>query len=240
MKEFVGILVENKKITKKTYLLSFQIDIKFDFIPGQFLMIDVGKNLRRPFAIFDFDSKTKILSILVKENGSGTIKLIKTANGKKINILAPLGNGYDLNVENPILLSGGIGLASIYPLIKYFKKENKHFTSILGYKTKTEIPNFSEIKDAIIYTEDGSFGIKGFPTDYLNSNKKNNSTIYSCGPTPLVNALKKHTVNYDIFVSLEEKMACGVGACLSCVVETSTGLLRVCKDGPVFGLKNIR
>lgn len=242
-KEFTGTLLETKELAKNIYILSFQINTNFDFIPGQFLMIDVGKNLRRPFAIFDFKPKTKTLSILVKQIGSGTIKLINTAISTSLNILAPLGNGYNLDTENPILLAGGIGLASIYPLIKHFEKQNRPFTTVLGYKTKNEIPNLKEIKDAIIYTEDGTYGEKGFPTNYLKeltqNTPDNKQVVYTCGPHALIEALQAYAKYYNIFASLEEKMACGVGACLSCVVKTKDGLQRVCKDGPVFNLENI-
>ena len=234
MKNIKIRLLENTRLSNNAYLLSFSTQTQISFLPGQFLMLDIGKNLRRPFAIANFEDS--ILKIIVKPNGRGTKSLVNSPVNTDFEAILPLGTPYKLHKDNNIIIAGGIGVASIYSIVKNFNTNKINYTLVLGFKTKTDIPSLDIVESAIIYTEDGSYGKKGFPIEYLHNINPHN--IYACGPSSMLKILQEFT-QHRIQVSLEERMGCGVGACLSCVVKTKDGPKRVCKDGPVFNVQDI-
>lgn len=238
---------------KKTELLSDSIvsiwleTNNLDFKPGQFLMLETpNTQLRRPFVIVDKDKKD--IRIIFKIRGQGTKTLAGLKVGTKLKVLAPLGNPFpELPAgHKPLLVGGGIGLVTLLPLAKMYAKECSA-SVVLGADTKTSLillNEFSSCSKIKACTDDGSMGEKcssvALAEKHMEESKEK-YVIYACGPTPMLKATAELAKQKDVpcFVSLEERMACGVGACVCCVVRTSTGLKRVCKDGPVFDAKDL-
>jgi dihydroorotate dehydrogenase electron transfer subunit len=202
--------------------------------------------LKRPFSIFRHEDNS--LSFLYRIRGKGTLSLSHLKSGDIINAIGPLGNSYPEPHGDFIALAGGIGIASLLHLLARFKNKAHLF---YGARNKEELVMLNEAKalskESFITTDDGSEGEKGLITDSLM--KFFNSLpithyplpLYACGPTPMLRELSKVVAGKDIkcYVSLEEHMACGVGACLGCVIKTVSGNKRVCKEGPVFDIKDI-
>ncbi|MDR1952247.1 MAG: dihydroorotate dehydrogenase electron transfer subunit [Elusimicrobiota bacterium] len=215
--------------------------------PGQFFMINIpGVFLRRPMGVHKIEKKT--ISFLYKVAGKGTGILSQMKKGK-IEILGPLGNGYDLNIgsKTPVLIAGGTGIASLYCLAAAIKK--KKGILFYGARSRKDLICLDKFRKlgwrVFISTEDGSKGYKGFVTEMFEKDlalrfreKENFSSyyIYVCGPSPMMNAAIKIARHYSLSgcVSLEEKMACGVGNCQGCSVLIDGQNKMVCKDGPVF------
>lgn len=218
-----------------------------NFMPGQFLMIEVpGTALRRPFVIVDKAGKD--IRIVFKIRGKGTKKLSELKQGTPLKALAPLGNSFpDLpKGSRPLLLGGGIGAVTLLPLAKLYSKDCQA-AILLGADTEASLVmlnEFSKCSKINTCTDDGSAGEKcnavALAKKYI-QNSSERFTVYACGPTPMLKAAAKlcKEVGLPCFVSLEERMGCGVGACVCCVVKTKEGLKRVCKDGPVFNAEDI-
>ncbi|WP_297810738.1 dihydroorotate dehydrogenase electron transfer subunit [uncultured Finegoldia sp.] len=210
----------------------FKLVLKGNFNgnPGQFYMIrawDESPLLPRPLSICDLDEKS--ITFLYAVVGRGTSILSSLRIGEKLKILGPLGNGFELHPEAKCaIVAGGIGIAPM----KFLSRKLKNVDLYVGYRNThfmdDEILNKNQ---TFISTEDGSIGFKGYITDFV---KDEYDFIYACGPNPMMNSLKKRNLKAIEFYSLEAHMACGIGACLGCIVNTTNGLKRVCKDGPVF------
>lgn len=223
--------------------------------PGQFIHLKIKNNsydplLRRPFSIFDVNKKNNLLTIFYKVCGRGTKLMTEIKNGEEVDVLENLGNGFNLKMKNKnlVLIGGGMGIAPLYYLAKKLAKTNR-LRVLLGAQNKEELiflnNKFSKLDLKLDNaTIDGSLGFKGNVLDFLKNiikDKQKIDYIYSCGPTPMLKELKKIVINNDIETeaSLEERMGCGVGVCLSCTVRTSNGNKRACKEGPVFPLKEV-
>ncbi|PIP18725.1 MAG: dihydroorotate dehydrogenase electron transfer subunit [Candidatus Omnitrophica bacterium CG08_land_8_20_14_0_20_41_16] len=235
-------------------------------IPGQFVNIKLSDTLepflRRPFSIHRIGSPAKgnflpkTIEILYKIIGQGTEILSGRKKGEYLDIIGPLGNGFDYTRTHEhtntrtILVAGGMGVAPLVFLSEKIKAKAK--VALIGARTKAQVLCEKEFKnsgcDVKIATDDGSAGFKGKVTELLRQVLLTNSRtheltnyIYACGPKPMLKAVagiaKKYRVSAQI--SLEEHMACGIGACLGCVVKTKTGYKRACKDGPVFEAQDI-
>jgi dihydroorotate dehydrogenase electron transfer subunit len=219
----------------------------FNFLPGQFLMLEVpGFSLRRPFVIVD--KKDTDIRVIFKIRGKGTAFLSKIKEGTELKALGPLGNVFPElpKTHTPLLIGGGIGIVTLLPLAKKLS-ENCSVTVALGADTKESLillDEFSSCSNVITCTDDGTQGsqcnVVALIKKYLEQNKTN-PVIYACGPTPMLRALSEFSKKQNLlcYVSLEERMGCGVGACVCCVVRTKDGLKRVCKDGPVFDSKEL-
>jgi dihydroorotate dehydrogenase electron transfer subunit len=262
-----GIVVKNKRIKSLYFLLEIYCPlIAAKIKPGQFIMLKISDNnyplLRRPFSIYKSyptrlpeKEKGGHLFILYKKVGKGTQKMTEFRKGQKVDMIGPLGNGFTLPTLSPsvniILIGGGVGIVSLYPLAKVLRT-GKLFVFI-GGKTRDDIlceDDFKKLNSNIfIATEDGSLGLKGTVIDLFLSQIKifkrsESHYIYSCGPTGMLKELKER-VNFKGAISqasLETRMGCGFGACWGCVVKTSdpnTPYQRVCKEGPVFNLQDI-
>jgi len=214
----------------------------YEFLPGQFLMLKLeGFFLRRPFVIIETKG---LISIIFKITGEGTKHLSKLVVGSRLNILLPLGNMYKPKSHSDlILIGGGTGLASLIPIVNtYYTAYNIH--TFIGFKNKAnsfyEDFFISKTKANFAYNEDEKSCFKGTVCDLLKNNIQKFSTdtpIFACGPNPMLKNLNILLENYnfnELDFSLEEKMACGVGACLGCVVKTNEDYKRVCIDGPIF------
>ena len=214
--------------------------------PGQFIMVKTADGcqplLRRPFGVHNV--KGPGVDILYEIIGEGTKLLSQKKPGERLDIIGPLGNGFDIGrrTSDIILVAGGIGVAPLVFLAEKLKKQ-KTLVS-LGAKTKSRILCEKEFKalgcEVKIATDDGSKGHKGFVTDLI-ADVRRPQFIFACGPKPMLKAVaaiaRQHNISAQ--ASLEEHMACGIGACLGCVAETKSGMRRVCKDGPVFDAKEI-
>lgn len=219
-----------------------------EMLPGQFVEIKVentpGVFLRRPISINDVDYGANTLSLMIKNVGDGTNALSKLKPNDKINLLLPLGNGFTmLDGGSALLVGGGVGIAPMLYLGRKLREKGVKVSYLFGFKYKTDLIDLSAyeaVGDMNITTEDGSVGVKGFVTGHPVINGKFDR-MYVCGPTPMMKNVAKCAISsgVDCEVSLENMMACGLGACLCCVTETKEGHKCVCSDGPVFNIKEL-
>lgn len=220
-----------------------------DVFPGQFVEIYAltGKTfLRRPISICDYDRDCGLLTLLVKEVGDGTRYITELDNNAKMDIVWPLGKGFSIperteDNRDVLLCGGGVGVAPLYFLGKELKKQGFSPIFALGARTVSQIKlldDFDKIGNVFITTDDGTLGTKGVITCSEVFNDMKFNKIYVCGPTPMMKAVAKQAFLNGIpcEVSLENMMACGLGACLGCVEKTKKGNICVCSDGPVFDI----
>lgn len=211
---------------------------------GQFLHINCGGKtfLRRPISICDAENGE--VRFIFEVKGEGTAELAKREIGDNIDIMGPLGHGFEIkdSVKNPVVIGGGIGIFPLYKLTKSLKNANV----FLGFRSKDRVVMEKEFEAVsnmtIVGTDDGSYGYDGYIASameqYLGFNKCD--MIYSCGPTPMLRAVKKIAEDRKIpcQLSLEQRMGCGIGACLVCSCETNNEgtdkYKKVCQNGPVF------
>ncbi|NQT28231.1 MAG: dihydroorotate dehydrogenase electron transfer subunit [Candidatus Omnitrophica bacterium] len=250
-KELTVRVKKLNKIKADIFLLSFDSAyISKNSQPGQFLHVKIIKTiLRRPFSIHCLKGKT--VFILFRIRGRGTQILSKYKPGDKLNIIGPLGRGFCLNNKEGknIILAGGLGVAPLVFLADELRKSKP--LVILGAKDKNDSIGVDEFKKrgckVYVATEDGSKGKKGTAVDILKSlskkfNKSDKINIYTCGPEAMFVGIKKvigNNKNINCQVSFEQFMGCGLGVCCGCTIETKHGYKKVCKDGPVFDIKDI-
>ncbi|MBD5214372.1 MAG: dihydroorotate dehydrogenase electron transfer subunit [Bacteroidales bacterium] len=221
-----------------------------NIMPGQFVQIrvDNSKNtfLRRPISINDVDVTNKTITLLIRKAGDGTRSICALPTGSSLNLIWPLGNGFstDINSDSRVLLlGGGVGVAPLLYLGKILKQLGHTPEFLLGAQKATDLlllDKFEEIGSVHISTDDGSHGEKGLVT--TNSILETHiDKIFCCGPLPMMKGVATLCKNrgIDCEVSLENVMACGVGACLCCVEPTVKGNRCVCTEGPVFNIKEL-
>ena len=213
--------------------------------PGQFIAVypkDSAKLLPRPISICEIDRENGRLRIVYRIAGGGTPEFSAYRAGDMVSVMGPLGNGFPLKDKKAFLIGGGIGIP---PLLELFKELDCEKTAVLGYRDSQMFlkEEFGACGSVVYATEDGSAGTKGNVLDAIRENGLTADIIYACGPTPMLKAIKAYAMENGIecYISLEEKMACGIGACLGCVchskdVDSHSNVRnkRVCKDGPVF------
>ena len=221
-----------------------------EMLPGQFVEVRVDGSpstfLRRPISINFVDRENNELWLLVATVGEGTKQLAKLKFGDVLNCVLPLGNGFTpaKTGEKVLLVGGGVGVAPLLYMGAEMKRQGIEPTFLLGARTADDLlmlPIFNMYGRAYVTTEDGSMGEKGFVTNHSILSKEHFDRISTCGPTPMMKAVARYARqnNVDCEVSLENLMACGLGACLCCVEKTTEGNLCVCKDGPVFNIKKL-
>lgn len=236
------LIVSKKQLTDTIFDVTLRTELAKKAMPGQFAHILVpGKTLRRPISICGIGEDT--LRFVFQIRGEGTDILSKSKVGDYWDILAPLGNGFDLGdlSRKVCFVGGGIGVP---PLLEAAKRFGSNAVVITGFRNKEAVILNEDFKEAgcelIVTTDDGSFGYHGLVTEVLPADC---DAIFACGPTPMLRALKAEAEKRNIScqISLEERMACGVGACLGCACklidassETGWRYGHVCKDGPVF------
>ncbi len=221
-------------------------------LPGQFVELRIDGSpttfLRRPISINYIDKEKNEIWFLIQLVGDGTRQLSKVKKGDKINCILPLGNGFTLPEANTpkkyLLIGGGVGTAPLLYLGEQLASNGNQPTFLLGARSAQdllELDHFQKLGDVYTTTEDGSYGEKGFVTQHSILSSEKFDMIYTCGPKPMMMSVAKFAKANDIEceVSLENKMACGIGACLCCVENTTEGHLCVCKDGPVFNIKQL-
>ncbi len=242
MKDLRLKVLRNERVGKHTYLMILELKEHIDIKPGHFVMIKPNDTFdplnRRAFAIADVEYDS--LYIYYDIVGKGTSIMSSLKEGDSVDTLMPLGNGlFEPSVDKlNIVLAGGIGISGVSLFCKLLKAKNLNFKVYYGARSKEHIVMldwFEKYGIPIeIYTDDGSFGKKGFVTDALENLE--NANIYACGPTPMlksVQAISKQK-GFDSYISLENPMACGYGVCLGCVVKSKNGYIRTCVEGPVF------
>ncbi|NLY84899.1 MAG: dihydroorotate dehydrogenase electron transfer subunit [Tissierellia bacterium] len=228
-----GIVFSNTEISPNIYELV--LEGNFQGIPGQFYMLRSWEGtdpfLPRPLSIADIDSGR--IKFLYEVKGKGTHIISKLKKGDGLSLLGPLGNGFDLSQAGKIaLISGGIGIAPMLYLAKNLSGEIHIFS---GFRNNAYFLDQIRpyVKTVNIATENGSLGHKGLVTDLFDPGDFD--LVYACGPMPMIRAVVNICkARVPVFVSMENRMACGIGACLGCTIETVRGIERVCKEGPVF------
>lgn len=214
---------------------------------GQFVEVEVRGTrqvlLRRPISIHDVDADTNTLTLLIQVVGNGTRQLATLAVGDTLNLVYPLGHGFGLLGRHPLLVGGGAGIAPLLHLAKCYHARGVRPTILLGGRTKELIPVREEFEPygTVCYaTEDGSLGERGLVTQHI-AFAADYDHIATCGPTPMMKAVGRAAMERGIGceVSLENMMACGIGACLCCVCDTDEGHKCVCKEGPVFDVRRL-
>src|SRR5574344_34251 len=222
-----------------------------DMMPGQFVEVHVTDSpttyLRRPISINFVDKWHNELWLLVATIGAGTRSMAKLKVGDKLNCVLPLGNGFTIpedKTKKILLVGGGVGTAPLLYFGKRLSELGIEPVFLLGAKTRKdllELNNFSSLGRVYLTTEDGSEGEKGFVTQHSILSREHFDQISTCGPKPMMMAVARYARQNDIEceASLENMMACGLGACLCCVEKTTDGNLCVCKEGPVLNIKKL-
>ena len=244
-------LVEKHDYVRSTLLRLRSEQLLPDIAPGQFAQVRIDGSpttyLRRPISIHDVDFEKNEISLLVQQVGEGTRHLAAATEGRSLNIVFPLGNGFSLpeTGENVLLIGGGIGMAPLYYMAKVLNDKGIRPTLLLEGKTKSDLlrlADYQKFGETFVTTEDGSFGEKGFVTMHSVWQQRRFDKMYVCGPKPMMKAVAKIAIEKEIWceVSLENLMACGLGACLCCVEDTVEGHVCVCKEGPVFNIRRLK
>lgn len=246
-KEFCVKILKNLAIARKTWQMDLQApkDVA-GFAAGTFLHIKLPQDrflLRRPISIFEV--KDGIWSIIYKELGEGTKAMAKLSPGEVVNLLGPLGTGFPIQEDEGkvLLVGGGVGVPPLYELGKRLRAQGREVVSVLGFRDKESIfaqAEFESLGETYLCTDDGSCGFCGNVLAAILANKIDFDVLYACGPKVMLRALDQHFAGKKKgYLSLEERMACGIGACYGCMTKTKSGLKRVCKDGPVFALGEV-
>ena len=245
-----AVIVSQKCIGTDIYdmVLSFPRGAK-EAKPGQFIAMyceDGTKLLPRPISICGIDADNGTLRVVYRIAGEGTRLFSKMKEGDSLEVLGPLGNGFTMKEEKAIIVGGGIGIPPMLELAKQLSCEK---TVVLGYRDELFLKEeFDACTDVVVATEDGSCGTKGTVIDAINEANVDGAVIYACGPMPMLKALAEYAEAHDMEaqISLEERMACGIGACLGCICKTkkkdhhtNVNNQRICKDGPVFDAKEV-
>jgi len=240
-------LISNQSLNHNHNLLGLRCTSALPAItPGQFVEVRVDGSpstyLRRPFSVHRVDYNSNTMHLLIKSIGEGTSRLASLLPGQLVNIILPLGQGFPLDEnKNVLLVGGGCGVAPLWFLASELKKRNNNITMLIGGRTNRDVlmPDaYTQFGNVLVSTEDGSLGERGMVTghSFFKDQVSGINTVYCCGPDGMMKAVSHIAEKFRIpcYVSLENTMACGMGACLCCIVDTKQGHRCVCTDGPVF------
>lgn len=224
-------------------------DMALEAKAGQFISVysnDGSRLLPRPISICGIDKEKGELRIVYRVAGEGTKEFSGYTTGTKVAVMGPLGNGYTMKDKKAIVIGGGIGIP---PMLELSKQLDCEKTMVLGYRDETFLKEeFGAFGDVYVSSDFGTVGVKGTVIDAIKEYGVEGEIIYACGPMPMLRAIKAYAEEKGIEaqISLEERMACGVGACLGCVCKskekdehTHVHNKRVCKDGPVFDAREV-
>jgi dihydroorotate dehydrogenase electron transfer subunit len=250
MKRIVDFIVrDNQVLNEQTTLLVLYSNDLPKLKPGQFVNVRVDRSaatlLRRPISVHDVEPEKGLLYLLVKWVGPGTSALTRLAPKERLNCILPLGNGFPVpSSGRSLLLGGGIGVAPLLFLAKEMKRRGSEPVILIGTRTREELVRIEEYeKYGKVYyaTEDGSYGEKGYPTQH-SILKEPFDSLFCCGPDAMMRAVARYanSNNIDCYLSLENTMACGIGACLCCVTATVEGHKCICTEGPVFHINDLK
>lgn len=244
-------VVSQTTVAENIYELTLQGELVREMgEPGQFVQIKVSDSidplLRRPISIAKIEHDKNQFTCIYRTEGKGTILLSQKKPGDIVDVLGPLGNGFPISEvkegETALLVGGGIGVPPLYELSKQLVRRGVQVIHVLGFQSENVVfynEAFAKLGQTYVATVDGSYGEKGFVTNIIENEKIAFDVLYSCGPTPMLAALEKAYSDKKVYLSLEERMGCGIGACFACVCHTAddpTGhtYKKVCSDGPVF------
>lgn len=244
-------ILSQKKLSADIFDMTLKVgSMAEEATAGQFVSVyvnDGSKLLPRPISICGIDRKLGTIRIVYRAAGSGTELLSTYEAGTKLTVLGPLGNGFAKRKAKAILIGGGIGIP---PMLELAKDLDCKKSIVLGYRDKETFlkEEFEPYGSVLVSTEDGSVGTKGNVIDAVKEQAVQGAVIYACGPTPMLKGVKAYAeeMGIEAQISLEERMACGIGACLACVCKskevdghTHVRNKRVCKDGPVFDAREV-
>lgn len=238
-------VAKNIMLAPEIYSMWLEVgEIAGQAVPGQFVSLycnDTSRLLPRPISICEIDRDMGIIRLVYRIVGEGTKELATLKASDYVEVMGPLGNGFRLEGAKALLIGGGIGIP---PMLELAKQLTCTKQIVLGYRDITFLDTeFYPYGDVYISTEDGSTGTKGNVIDAIKENMLTADIIYACGPTPMLRGIKQYATEHGIKaqLSLEERMACGVGACLGCVCKSTetdhhshVKNKRICKEGPVF------
>nr|WP_286676677.1 dihydroorotate dehydrogenase electron transfer subunit [Cytobacillus solani] len=251
MKKELCQIVSQAEIAEHIFKLTLQGELVRDMNePGQFVHLKIAQHfeplLRRPISISDIQKDKNQFTMIYRAEGRGTALLSEKKPGDVVDVLGPLGNGFPINEAKPgetaLLVGGGIGIPPLFELSKQLVKQGVNVIHVLGFQSANVVfyeDEFTKLGETYVATVDGSYGTKGFVTNIIEDRKLTFDVLYSCGPTPMLKALENNYLDKKVYLSLEERMGCGIGACFACVCHTGddpTGYTykKVCSDGPVF------
>ncbi|MBQ7360263.1 MAG: dihydroorotate dehydrogenase electron transfer subunit [Lachnospiraceae bacterium] len=252
-KKVVAKVISQVKLSEGIYDMWIATELALGAKPGQFICLytkDASALLPRPISICEVDKEKQALRIVYRIAGKGTTEFATYQAGDSVEILGTLGNGFPLDKgqgKKVFLMGGGIGIP---PMLQLAKELDADKQIVVGYRDsqtflKEDLEKYGKV---YIATEDGSVGTKGNVMNAITESGIQADVIYACGPMPMLRAIKKYAEEQGIeaYISLEEHMACGVGACLGCVVKTKevdhhshVHNARICTDGPVFEAKEV-
>lgn len=245
----------NEEIAEQMYRLILHVDGDFGpYSPGQFLHVKVTDStqhvLRRPISLCEYRGASNQLHLVYRAGGAGTRLLSQKRRGDVLDIIGPLGHGFErmehltASQSAHLLIAGGIGVPPMVELAKQLTQNGERVTSIIGFQSHNQVILTEELRqygEVHVMTNDGSYGDQGFVTDCLTDEVVGaHSTYYACGPTPMLRAVQmKLRGKIAGYLSLEERMGCGIGLCAACVhqIELPNGEIeyaKVCRKGPVF------
>lgn len=243
------VVVRQTEIAHHIFELTLQGQIVQEMNPGQFVHIRVSQSfeplLRRPISIANIDKEAGEVTLIYRAEGRGTTILSEKQVGDEVDVLGPLGNGFPVDElpkgKTALLVGGGIGVPPLYELSKQLNARGVRTIHVFGFATEDVAfyeDKFSTLGESHFVTVDGSNGTKGFVTDLLGELKPEFDVFYSCGPLPMLRALEQFYPNKPGYLSFEERMGCGIGACFACICKTTEDsekdYVKVCSDGPVF------
>jgi dihydroorotate dehydrogenase electron transfer subunit len=243
-----AVVLEQKQLAPGIFDLWLETDLAAEVKPGQFIGVytaDKSRLLPRPISICEADRENKRLRLVYRVAGEGTAQFSAYEKGQEVPVLGLLGNGFPLDKgtgKKALLIGGGIGIPPILQLAKELEAD-KHI--VTGYRDHQLFlhDDLEKYGKVVVATEDGSVGTRGNVIDAIREQSLEAQVIYACGPMPMLRGVKAYAAEKGIpaYISLEERMACGVGACLGCVTKTTkkdhhsqVNNARICTDGPVF------
>ncbi len=242
MKDYTGEIVSNKQIAPDAFEMTVGVKDMPEVRPGQFAMLEVPRKdcvLRRPFGILSRDENS--VSFLYRVKGNGTIALSELEAGDGIRLTMPLGNGFPTEKRSKVaIVGGGFGIVPLYLLAKEYRgAEVRIYNGFVNASAVMLEREFGKCGKFTLCTDDGSRGFHGYPVAALEKDMDEGfapEVIFCCGPTPLMKSVKALAARRGVkaYLSLEQRMGCGVGACLTCTCKVAGHNKRVCKDGPVF------
>lgn len=254
----MSIVKEKAKIIAQKEIAQDIFDMTISFpdgaktaVPGQFMTLYCNEGIRllpRPISICGIDKDAGTIRMVYRIAGEGTKEFSYMKPGDTLEVMGPLGNGFTKKEKKAILIGGGIGIPPMLELAKQLKCEK---TMVLGYRDDKNLflkEEFEALGDVKIATDDGSLGVHGTVIDAIEEYKVQGDVIYACGPMPMLKALAEYATEHSMEaqISLEERMACGIGACLGCICKskekdahTNVNNKRICKEGPVFDAKEV-
>lgn len=244
------MVVKQKQLTTKIFEMTLAGRLVSEMgQPGQFVHIRVtGGNdplLRRPISISSINKEQNEFTVIYRAEGKGTSLLSTKTAGDLVDVLGPLGKGFPIVAgerNKAFLIGGGIGVPPLYELSKQLKKSGVEPVHILGFQSKDVAfyeEEFNKLGETYITTVDGTAGEQGFVTHVIDRLPKDIGLYYACGPMPMLKAVSGQLNGIEGYLSFEERMGCGIGACFACVCKTNReqdgrDYVKVCSDGPVF------